>query len=95
MKVLPGARIPADSVIIEGSSMIDESLVTGEFMSVSKKKDDMVIGGTINKTSVLIVKACRVGVDTTLSQIVRLVEDAQTSKVSDSTSDYANEIFQF
>ena len=82
MKVLPGARIPADGYIIDGSSLIDESLITGEFMSVSKSKGDMVIGGTINESSVLIIKACRVGVDTTLSQIVRLVQDAQTSKVS-------------
>lgn len=81
MKVLPGARIPTDGYIIEGSSLINESLITGEYISVSKSKGDMVIGGTINESSVLIITASRIGVDTTLSQIVRLVEDAQTSKV--------------
>ena len=78
--VRPGEKIPVDSVVIEGFSAVDESMVTGESMPVSKKPNDLVIGGTVNKEGVLFVKAAKVGNDTMLSQIVKLVEDAMGRK---------------
>jgi Cu+-exporting ATPase len=78
--VKPGTKIPVDGEIIEGSSAIDESLVTGEPLPVDKGVGDKVIGGTMNSSGVLIFKATKVGQDTLLSQIVRMVEDAQGSK---------------
>jgi Cu+-exporting ATPase len=80
MVIRPGERIPTDGVIIEGSSSIDESAVTGESIPVDKKKEDEVIGATINKNGLLRVKATKVGQNTVLSQIIRLVEDARTGK---------------
>lgn len=78
--VRPGEIIPVDGEITEGTATIDESMVTGESMPVAKKKGDSVIGSTINKTGVLIIKTLRVGEETVLSQIITMVEDAQMDK---------------
>ena len=78
--VRPGEKIPVDGVIITGVSAVDESMITGESLPVEKNPEDFVIGGTINKTGSFEFKATRVGAETTLSQIIRLVEDAQGSK---------------
>jgi Cu+-exporting ATPase len=78
--VKPGGRIPVDGVVIEGSSSVDQSLLTGESIPVEKNINDEVIGGTINKSGWLKFKATKVGKDTALAQIVRLVEEAQGSK---------------
>ncbi|MBU1203869.1 MAG: heavy metal translocating P-type ATPase [Nanoarchaeota archaeon] len=78
--VRPGEKIPVDGVIIEGHSTIDESLVTGESIPVEKKKGDQVIGSTINKLGSFKFKATKVGAETTLSRIIKLIEDAQTRK---------------
>eukprot|EP00210_Caulerpa_lentillifera_P000473 g456.t1 len=80
LKVYPGGRIPADGIVVVGHSTVNESMITGESVPVAKSRDSVVIGGTVNETGVLIVKAQRVGGDTALSQIVRLVEQAQLSK---------------
>ncbi|HEY6110188.1 MAG TPA: heavy metal translocating P-type ATPase, partial [Gemmatimonadales bacterium] len=80
MVVKPGERIPADGAIIEGASALDESMLTGEPMPVSKHPGDEVIGGTLNTTGSFTFTATRVGKDTALGQIVRLVEEAQASK---------------
>jgi Cu+-exporting ATPase len=80
MVIRPGERIPTDGVVIDGSSSIDESAVTGESIPVDKKKDDEVIGATINKSGLLKAKATKVGQDTVLSQIITLVEEARTGK---------------
>ena len=78
--VRPGEKIPVDGEIISGSSTIDETMVTGESIPVKKQPGDEVIGATINKTGSFKFKATRVGADTVLAQIVRLVQDAQGSK---------------
>ncbi|MDQ7026519.1 MAG: heavy metal translocating P-type ATPase [Anaerolineae bacterium] len=78
--VRPGERVPVDGVVNEGHSTIDESMLTGESMPVNKAIADEVIGGTVNKQGRLIVEATRVGSETALAQIVRLVEQAQGSK---------------
>jgi P-type Cu+ transporter len=80
MVVRPGERIPTDGIVIDGSSSIDESAVTGESIPVDKKNQDEVIGATINKSGLLKVKATKVGQDTVLSQIITLVEEARTGK---------------
>ncbi|WP_281828667.1 MULTISPECIES: copper-translocating P-type ATPase [Lactobacillus] len=79
IRVKPGEKIPVDGVITDGSSTIDESMVTGESMPVAKKKGDAVVGSTININGTITFKATKVGKDTMLSQIVDLVKKAQTS----------------
>ncbi len=78
--VRPGDSVPVDGVIVEGYSAVDESMVTGESMPVDKRAGDEVIGGTLNKTGAFRFRATRVGADTALSQIIKLVEEAQTTK---------------
>lgn len=78
--VRPGEKIPVDGVIVFGSTETDESMITGESMPVSKHTGDEVIGGCINRTGFIKVRASRVGKDTTLAQIVRTVSEAQASK---------------
>ncbi|SFH56324.1 heavy metal translocating P-type ATPase [Pisciglobus halotolerans] len=78
--VRPGDKIPVDGVIVEGSSAVDESMITGESIPIEKKAGDNVVGASINKNGSFRFKATKVGKDTTLSQIIKLVEDAQGSK---------------
>jgi len=78
--VRPGERIPVDGVIIEGRSAVDESMITGESMPVDKGIGDEVIGGSLNKMGFFKLRAIRVGKETALAQIIRLVEEAQGSK---------------
>ncbi len=78
--IRPGEKIPVDGEIIAGNSTIDESMVTGESISVEKQIGDEVIGATINKTGSFQIKALRVGKDTTLAQIIKLLQEAQGSK---------------
>jgi P-type Cu+ transporter len=80
LRVRPGERVPVDGVIVEGGSALDESMLTGESLPVEKGPDDQVIGATLNRTGSFVLRATRVGQDTTLAQIVRLVEEAQGSK---------------
>ena len=79
IRVKPGEKVPVDGVIVDGSTTIDESMVTGESMPVTKKKGDDVVGSTINTNGTFNFKATKVGSDTMLSQIVDLVKKAQTS----------------
>jgi len=81
MIVRPGEKIPTDGVVIEGQSSVDESMATGESLPVSKGGGDEVIGATINQRGMLKVKATKIGQDTFLSQVIRMVEEAQGSKV--------------
>lgn len=78
--VRPGERIPVDGVVLEGRSAVDESMVTGESLPVEKAPGDEVIGATLNRTGAFTFRATRVGRDTVLAQIVRMVEEAQGSK---------------
>ncbi|WP_409029208.1 heavy metal translocating P-type ATPase [Gracilimonas sediminicola] len=81
MLVRPGEKIPTDGEVIEGSSSVDESIATGESMPVEKSEGDEVIGATLNTNSVLKVKATKVGNETFLNQVIKLVEEAQGSKI--------------
>ena len=78
--VKPGEKVPVDGVIIEGESAIDESMITGESMPIEKKEGDTVIGATINKHGSFKFKATKVGANSTLAQIIKLIEDAQGRK---------------
>lgn len=78
--IRPGNKVPVDGVVIEGNSSVDESMVTGESLPVSKKPSDPVIGATINQTGTFRFRATKVGADTALAQIVKLVQTAQNSK---------------
>ncbi|MFZ5391338.1 MAG: heavy metal translocating P-type ATPase [Patescibacteria group bacterium] len=78
--IKPGARLPVDGVVTEGQSFIDESMVTGEPMPVAKKIGDAVVAGTINTTGSLVFKASKVGSETLLSQIIKMVQEAQGSR---------------
>jgi P-type Cu+ transporter len=80
VRVRPGEKVPVDGFIREGHSTLDESMLTGESLPVEKNAGDTVIGATLNKTGSFILEATKVGQDTTLAQIVRLVEEAQGSK---------------
>jgi Cu+-exporting ATPase len=80
LRARPGEKVPADGVVIEGRSSVDESMVTGESMPVTKAVGDAVIGGTMNQSGGLVIEARKVGRDTMLSQIVQLVVDAQRSR---------------
>lgn len=80
VQVRPGEKVPVDGVIVEGSSAVDESMLTGESLPASKKQGDEVIGATINKTGAFKFRATKVGKDTALAQIVKMVQDAQNSK---------------
>nr|XP_018999209.1 Cu2+-exporting ATPase [Kwoniella mangroviensis CBS 8507]OCF62670.1 Cu2+-exporting ATPase [Kwoniella mangroviensis CBS 8507] len=78
--LVPGEKIPADGVVLTGATSVDESMVTGEAVPLAKKVGDQVIGGTVNGLGTITFRVTRAGADTALSQIVKLVEDAQTSK---------------
>jgi Cu+-exporting ATPase len=80
LRVRPGEKVPVDGVVLEGSSAVDESMVTGESIPVEKNPGDRVIGATVNGTGALVMRAERVGAETLLSQIVRMVAEAQRSR---------------
>ena len=80
IRVRPGEKIPVDGIIADGESSVDESMVTGESMPVDKGAGDTVIGATMNKTGTFLLRATKVGKETMLSQIIKLVEEAQASK---------------
>jgi len=80
LRIRPGEKVPVDGIVIEGSSSVDESMITGEPIPVEKKPGDRVIGATINGTGMLIMKAEKVGAETLLARIVRMVAEAQRSR---------------
>jgi Cu+-exporting ATPase len=93
IRVRPGEKIPVDGEIIEGESSIDESMISGESLPVDKAKGDMVIGSTMNKSGTFTYKAMKVGSDTMIAQIIKLVQEAQGSKapiqrLADTVSSY-------
>jgi len=93
LRVRPGEKVPVDGVVLEGTTSIDESMISGESMPVAKNRGDSVTGGTVNQTGSLIIKAERVGEHMLLSQIVRLVSEAQRTRapiqrVADSVAGY-------
>ncbi len=81
VQVRPGEKVPVDGEVIEGSSYVDESMITGEPVPVAKEKGAEVVGGTINKTGAFTFRATKVGRDMVISQIIRMVEDAQADKL--------------
>ncbi|MGC8915589.1 MAG: heavy metal translocating P-type ATPase [Thermoanaerobaculum sp.] len=80
LRVRPGEKIPVDGTVLEGASSVDESMLTGEPIPVAKKPGDRVIGATLNRTGTLVIRAEKVGADTLLSQIVKMVAEAQRSR---------------
>ncbi|MCL1862769.1 MAG: cadmium-translocating P-type ATPase [Defluviitaleaceae bacterium] len=93
IRVKPGEKLPVDGIIVQGTTNVDESMLTGESMPVNKNEGDMVIGASINKNGSIRYEATQIGKDTVLAQIVKLVEDAQNSKapiarVADKISGY-------
>jgi Cu+-exporting ATPase len=80
VRIRPGERVPADAVILEGSTSLDEAMLTGESIPVAKQVGDRIIGGSVNQTGVIVARVDCVGTDTTLARIIRLVEEAQASK---------------
>ena len=80
LRVRPGEKVPVDGMVIEGSSNVDESMITGEPIPVEKKDGDSVIGATVNAKGTLVIRAKKVGTDTVLSQIVQMVADAQRTR---------------
>jgi len=93
IRVRPGEKVPVDGIIIEGQSSIDESMISGESIPVDKVGGEVVIGATMNKTGMFTFKATKIGSDTMLAQIIKLVEDAQGSKapiqrIADQISSY-------
>ena len=80
LRVRPGDKVPVDGVVLEGRSAIDESMITGESMPVTREKDSLVIGGTLNKSGSFIMRADKIGRDTLLAQIVQMVATAQRSR---------------
>ena len=80
LRVRPGDKVPVDGAVLEGRSALDESMVTGESMPVTKEKDSRVIGGTLNKSGAFVMRADKIGRDTLLSQIVQMVASAQRSR---------------
>lgn len=93
LRIKPGEKIPVDGIVLDGKSNLDESMITGEPILVSKSKDDSIIGATLNKNGTLIMRAERVGSDTMLAQIVHMVALAQRSrapiqKLADTVSGY-------
>ena len=79
--IKPGERVPTDAIVVEGESSVDESMITGESIPVTKSVGDSITGGTINVTGAVKVKVVKIGEDTTLAQIIRIVRDAASSKV--------------
>lgn len=93
LRVRPGEKIPVDGIVLEGNSSVDESMITGESIPVEKEKESLVTGGTVNGTGSLVILAKKVGSDTLLSQIVKMVSEAQRSrapiqKLADLVSSY-------
>ena len=91
--IKPGSRIPLDGIVVEGSTSVDESMLTGESIPVEKELNDEVIGGSVNYQGAIVVKVMRVGADTTLAKIVKMMEDAQgkkapISKLADTVAGY-------
>ena len=91
--IRPGEKIPLDGIVIDGASSVDESMITGESLPTAKEKGAQVIGGTINKEGALKVEVTRIGMNTTLNQIVQMVNDAQLSRapiqrLADTVSSY-------
>lgn len=91
--IRPGSRIPLDGVVVEGATSVDESMLTGESIPVEKGVDDEVIGGSVNYQGAIVVKVMRVGADTILAKIVKMMEDAQgkkapISKLADTVAGY-------
>src|SRR5262249_50606335 len=80
LRIRPGERIPVDGVVLAGDSSVDESMITGESIPVEKRAGSRVTGGSINSTGSLVMRAERVGADTLLAQIVRMVSEAQRSR---------------
>ena len=80
LRVRPGESIAVDGVVVDGASGVDESMITGESLPIAKRADDLVIGGTLNTTGTLTFRATRVGADTVLARIIRLVSEAQGSR---------------